>query len=113
MDRIHGYTSQPIPASDDGDSTWRRTATAHALTTLADALDQHATTTSWLGRTEPRCMTTGWLDTLTPSAITTHLTDAPYRDRHLVGTIVRQALPPVTGTIAQYAQQLRTLAAAA
>ncbi|MFJ6566244.1 hypothetical protein ACIQNU_02400 [Streptomyces sp. NPDC091292] len=86
---------------------------ARALTSIATALDLHATRTHPLGGTWQPCMTTGWLTTLTPTIISAHLPGVPYRDRAGFTAAVRLALPPVTGTIAEYAARLRATAATA
>lgn len=93
-----------------GQAPHQPTPLTRALTALADSLDQHATRTTWLGTTEQACMTTGWLDTLTPTAIGAQLPQVPYRERPGFGAVVRRALPPVAGTVAEYAHQVRALA---
>ncbi|MER7972304.1 hypothetical protein ABTX35_25500 [Streptomyces sp. NPDC096080] len=92
------------------DSTWRRTTTARAFIALAGRLAQLATRQHPLGGTWQPCMTSGYLATLTPSIIGSLLPAVPYDHRALVGPLVEQALPPVDGTIAEYAARLRTLA---
>lgn len=88
--------------------------TAQILTLAAEHLDQHATFTHPVGGYEtPRCISMGTVR----SAIATAADTLLRRDR-LVGCSridaarigVYLMLPPVTGTVADYADQLRALA---
>jgi hypothetical protein len=91
------------------------TLTAEILTLAANELDQRATFTHPVGGYQtPRCVSMGAVR----SAIATAADSLLRRDR-LVGCSridaarigVYLMLPPVTGTVADYANRLRTLAA--
>ncbi len=81
------------------------------LTNAADHLDQHATIRHPLGGVEDLCMTQGHLDVTMSAAISAvdHIPNP--RLRADARTTARAMLPPVTGTVADYANQLRNLAA--
>jgi hypothetical protein len=90
-------------------------AVARILTLAADQLDQRATFTHPVGGYEtPRCVAMG-----TVRAAITSASDDLLRANRLVGCSridaarikVYLMLPPVTGTVAEYAAQLRALAA--
>lgn len=83
-------------------------AVARILTTVADRLAEHATITHpFFGTTEAACMTQGWLDTALWRAQGALDRGVSMKVRTLAWPAVREALPPVTGTVAEYATQLR------
>lgn len=89
---------------------------ARILYNLADRLDQHATTTHPLfGIGVDRCMGQGWIESLLPSATRSISGMArdfrPHATQIAAEGVARAMLPPVTGTVAEYATRLRTLAA--
>ncbi|BBA99255.1 hypothetical protein RVR_5796 [Actinacidiphila reveromycinica] len=93
------------------------TTISRILAAAADQLDPHATMTHPIGGHEiPVCMTTGWLDLAVGDAVTAVLHHIPgfmrLADQFAIIAAARRALPPVAGTIAEYATQLRTLAGA-
>lgn len=86
--------------------------TAQILTLAADRLDEHATITHPVGGYQiPRCMTEGHRGLVIcdiHSAI-----DRVYgaTTRNSLRATIPAMLPPATGTVAEYAERLRTLAA--
>ncbi|MFI0233148.1 hypothetical protein [Streptomyces sp. NPDC017086] len=91
-------------------------AVTRILAATATHLDQHATTTHPItGVAEARCMTYGWLDTAVRAELGPVFEMVRGCRRHAtqieVEAAVRAALPPVTGTVAEYARGLRALTA--
>lgn len=82
------------------------------LTLAASTLDESATLTHPLtGHEIPRCMTQGRLDVTmwTAAGAVDHIPNGRLRDQ--ARAAARKALPPVTGTVAEYADLLRQTAA--
>lgn len=91
--------------------TQQPTPLARVLTATAARLQRSADLTHPIhGTPEPRCMTRGLLDTTLPSVIGRELPRVPYWDRAGFAATVRATLPPVTGTVAEYAALLRATA---
>ncbi|MFJ4624245.1 hypothetical protein [Streptomyces sp. NPDC088812] len=87
---------------------------ARILTLAATLLHPHETSDSWIpGHQTPACMTDGLRDTVLRDARETVL--LPVRRYATVDetrTLVASVLPPVTGTVTEYAALLRETARA-
>lgn len=88
--------------------------TALALTLAADNLRPHETLRHPLGGDLPNCMTDGILDLAIRAALGPVFETVPgfrrYATQIAIENTVRAALPPVAGTVAEYADRLRETA---
>lgn len=87
---------------------------SRVLALAADFLDEHATITHPLvGLQVDRCMSDGYRDRAVTSVQGTVLDRVlDRRIRDAARAAVREALPPVAGTVAEYAARLRETAVA-
>ncbi|MGW9058900.1 hypothetical protein [Streptomyces sp. NPDC055733] len=87
-------------------------AAARTLNAIADDLDTSATITHPVFETEtPRCMTQGLLDAAMWAASGAVDSTPNARLRTEARAAARELLPPVEGTVAEYATRLRAISA--
>ncbi|MBL3669079.1 hypothetical protein JL475_24410 [Streptomyces sp. M2CJ-2] len=96
-------------ASETGAPTPVQALTTRVLTLAADNLRPYETSPGWVpGHTTPVCMTDGLRDIVIGRALDTVLTTVrQYATQNAVRAAVRAVLPPVAGSVGEYAAQLR------
>ncbi|MER6249352.1 hypothetical protein [Streptomyces griseorubiginosus] len=94
-----------------GDNVHPVSAAARIVIAVADRLADRPLIHPVTNQPVPRCMTDGILGAALSTALDTVLRKVPsYPERAAARDAVQQALPPVTGTVDEYATQLRAAA---